>query len=245
MKSTYRRPVEKDFQECDVTHQSLFSCLSAEELQLFDAHKSCLFFKKGQHIFNEGNFPLGIYCVDSGKVKLEHSGDEGKMQIVRMAKPGNIIGYRALFCNEKYSASAVALESTNICFIPKDVFNEVLQSNGRLALNFVQLLATGLRKAEDRLTGLAQNPVRERMAKALLFLKETYGLEDDHATINVTLTREELADLVGTATETAIRLLSEFRNDGVVDFAGKKIKIVSLSDLIRTAHYHQSGYQYL
>ncbi len=228
--------------ECDVMHQSIFSCLTAVELQLFDEHKSCLVFKKGQHIFNEGNYPLGVYCIDDGKVKLERSGDEGKMQIVRMAKAGNIIGYRALFCNEKYNATAVAIEDTNICFIPKDVFNTALQSNNHLAQSFIRLLASDLRKAEDHLTELAQNPVRERMAKALLFLKNTYGLEEDNATINIALTREEIADLVGTATETAIRLLSELKHEGVVAFCGKKIKITNMPVLIKASRCYQSEY---
>jgi CRP/FNR family transcriptional regulator, polysaccharide utilization system transcription regulator len=242
LKKSNRYQYDTDYPDCDVAHQSLFACLTPAELQLFDEHKSCLVFKKGQHIFNEGNYPLGVYCIDTGKVKLEHSGDEGKMQIVRMAKAGNIVGYRALFCNEKYNASAVAIEDTNICFVPKDVFNKVLESNNQLAHNFIKLLASDLRKAEDHLTELAQNPVRERMAKALLFLKETYGLEEDEATINVTLTREELADLVGTATETAIRLLSELRHDGIVEFVGKKIRISSLPRLVKAAHAYQPEY---
>lgn len=226
-----------------MTHQSLFACLLPEELRLFDENKSCLTFKKGQHIFNEGNYPLGVYCIDAGKVKLEHSGEEGKMQIVRMAKAGNVIGYRALFCNEKYNAGAVAIEETNICFIPKDVFTTVLASNNQLAQNFIKLLAGDLRKAEDHLTELAQKPVRERMACALLSLKETYGFETDLATINVSLTREELADLVGTATETAIRLLSELKHEGIIEFVGKKIKILDLQRLTKTAHSYQYEYQ--
>jgi len=240
MRNLHKNSREVEIPDCDVTHQALFSCLSKTELELFEQNKSCLFFTKGQHIFNEGHYPLGIYCIDAGKVKLEHSGEEGKMQIVRMAKAGNIIGYRALFCNEKYNASAVALEDTNICFVPKDVFTKALLSNSQLSLNFIKLLASDLRKAEDHITELAQKPVRERMARALLFLKETYGLEDDGVTINVILSREELADLVGTATETAIRLLSDLKSTGVVEFAGKKIKIVNYSSLAKAAHYYQS-----
>lgn len=227
---------------CDLTHQSIFSGLTKEELETFDTNKSCQTFKKGKHIFNEGHFPLGLYCIDSGKVKLEHSGEEGKMQIVRMAKAGDIIGYRALICEEKYNASAVALEETEVCFIPKDIFFKILQSNNKLSMNMIRLLAGDLRTAEDLLTELAQKPVRERLAKALLFLKEKYGFEEDKATINVSLSREEIADLVGTATETAIRLLSDFRSDNIIELNGKKIKIANLEKLIKTAHYYQSDY---
>ena len=240
LKKTYKYAADRERAECDMTHQSICTFLSSAELQLFDERKSCLFFGKGQRIFSEGGFPLGIYCIDSGKVKLEHKGEEGKMQIVRLAKAGNIIGYRALFCNEQYNASAVALEDVHICFIPKDAFSRVLQENNRLCLHFIRLLAEDLRRAEDYLTELAQKPVRERMAKALLSLRETYGVEEDQATINIALTREELADIVGTATETAIRLLSEFRNEGMVAFVGKKIKMLNLPRMIRTARSYQA-----
>jgi CRP/FNR family transcriptional regulator, polysaccharide utilization system transcription regulator len=229
----------KEAFDCDVSHQSIFKCLTPVELELFDQHKLCLFFQKGQPIFHEGSYPLGIFCIESGKVKLEHSGDEGKMQIVRMAKAGDIIGYRALFCDEKYNATAVALEDANTCFIPKDTFLNVLHTSNKLATRMINILAVDLRKAEEHLTELAQKPVRERMAKALLFLKETYGLEEDNATINVLLTREELADLVGTATETTIRLLSDFKSEGIIEFAGKKIKISNPAKLNKTAHYYE------
>lgn len=245
MKNRYKHAEEKLLPDCDVTHQSLFTCLSNPELQLFEESKSCLFFRKGQAIFAEGHYPLGVYCIDAGKVKLEHNGEEGKKQIVRMAKAGNIIGYRALLCQEKYNASAVAIEDTNVCFIPKDVFSTVLLSNNRLSHNFLQLLASDLRKAETHITELAQKTVKERIARALLFLRETYGLGADKATINVALTREELADFVGTATETAIRLLSDLKSEGIVELAGKKIRILDLAALVKAADCYECGHRLL
>ena len=239
MKKKSVSAVENELADCDVSHKRIFSTLNTEELELFDKTKVCLFFRKGQSFFNEGSYPLGLYCLDAGKVKLEHSGDEGKMQIVRMKKGGDLLGYRALFCGEKYNASAVAIEDTNLFFIPKDTVFEVLKINHRLSMDMLRLLAHDLRAAENHLTELAQKPVRERLAKALLYLKETYGLEDDQSTINVQLSREEIADLVGTATETAIRLLSEFRQEGIIELIGKKISIADKSKLIATAHYYQ------
>jgi CRP/FNR family transcriptional regulator len=236
-KNSFRK--EEGASDCDVSHQKVFSSLTPIELDCFDEHKVCLFFRKGQTVFNEGTYPLGLFCIDTGKVKLEHSGDEGKMQIVRMKKAGDLLGYRALFCNEKYNASAVALEDTTLCFIPKDAFFEVLKVNNRLSQDLLQLLARDLREAENHLTELAQKPVRERLARALLFLKDTYGFEPGLSTINVVLSREEIADLVGTATETAIRLLAEFRSDGIIEFEGKKIAILNLKQLSRTAHYYE------
>lgn len=195
-------------------------------------------FKKGQVIFNEGGHPLGIFCVNDGKVKIERSGMDGKEQIVRMAKGGDVLGYRALLSSERYNASAVALDDTDVCFIPRDPFFNVLKTNPRLSLDIIKMLSTELRKAEESITDLAQKPVRERMAEALLFLKETYGFEEDGATLNVVLSREDIANLVGTATETAIRLLSEFKKDGIVLSVGKKLKITDSEKLIKTANIY-------
>jgi CRP/FNR family transcriptional regulator len=152
-----------------------------------------------------------------------------------MAHDGDLLGYRALLTNERYNASAVALDDCSLCFIPRDTFFSILKNNPGLSFEIIKMLSVELRKAEQKITDLAQRPVRERMAEALLFLKETYGLEADNAAINVVLSREDIANLVGTATETAIRLLSEFKHDGIVEFVGKKIKILDPDKLIKTA----------
>lgn len=221
---------------CGSRHKSIFCHLEFEELASFNESKSCMSFKKGQTIFSEGGYPLGIFCVNSGKVKLSHSGQDGKEQIIHMAKEGDVLGYRALLSTERYNATAVALDDTNVCFVPRDTFFKVLKSSQGLSLEIIKLLATELRRAVNTITDLAQKPVRERTAEALLFLKETYGFEEDGATIDVVLSREDIANLVGTATETAIRLLSEFKQDKIVELTGKKIKILDMAKLIKTAN---------
>lgn len=209
-----------------------------DELITIDEHKSCIPYKKGQIIFNEGNYPLGVYCINKGKVKLAHAGQDGKEQIVKLAKEGDVLGYRSMLSSERYNASAIALEDTHICFISKEVFFSLLRKNPTLSLEIIRMLALELRLTENRLTDIAQKPVRERMAEALLFLKETYGFEKDNATISVVLSREDIANLVGTATETAIRLLSEFKHDKIVVFVGKKIKILDMDKLVKTANIY-------
>lgn len=153
-----------------------------------------------------------------------------------MVKEGDLLGYRALLANQQYNATATALTDVEVCFIPKEVFFDVLKTNSNFSLQMIQMLSTELGKAEQTITDLAQKPVRERMAEALLFLKGTYGLEADDATINIALSREDIANLVGTATETAIRLLSEFKHDNIVSFEGKKIRIENYAKLVRTAN---------
>jgi CRP/FNR family transcriptional regulator len=179
--------------------------------------------------------PQGVYCVNFGKIKVAKIGDDGKEQILRLVKAGDLLGYRSLLGEERYYASAVAMEESGICFIPKDLFMGILQKDGVLSMEMMRLLSEDLRKAEQSITHLAQKPVRERLAEALLFIKETYGYEEDQQTIGLRISREELVNLVGTATETVIRLLSEFKSDGMISLDGKKIKILSADALVKTA----------
>jgi CRP/FNR family transcriptional regulator len=193
-------------------------------------------YKKGQTIFNEGSYPFGVYCIGSGKIKLSHLGDDGKEQIVRLLKGGDIVGYRALLSGERFSASAVALEETSVCFIPKDLFIKIVKNDAKFSYEMMKLLSNELHQAEVKLIHLAQKPVRERLAEMLLFIKRVYGYERDGITLNVRLSREEIANLVGTATESTIRLLSEFKRDGMVELEGKKIKITNSAELLKTAN---------
>ncbi|WP_295126007.1 Crp/Fnr family transcriptional regulator [uncultured Chitinophaga sp.] len=214
----------------------VFVTASEENTTALAAAKQCTTYKRGDIIFQEGAHPYGIYAINTGKVKLTRSGDDGREQIIRLCKPGDLIGYKALISNETYTATAVVLEDTAACFIPRDVFVRILQKDASLSLRMMQIVTSELRRAETKITHLSQKPVRERLAETLLTLKETYGLEADDQTINVTLSREDIANLVGTATESAIRLLSEFRKEKVIDLPGKKIRILQLAQLIKMAN---------
>ncbi len=223
---------------CKSSNKSIFCMLHATKVLEADDAKTNVIFKKGQFVFQEGGNPVGIYFINSGKIKISHAGTEGKYQIVRLAKEGDILGYRALLSNELYNSSAIALDDTDVGFIPKDMFFNILKEHPTLSLEILKMLSIELRKAEQMITDLAQKPVRERMAEALLFLKETYGFEADNQTINVVLSREDIANLVGTATETAIRLLSEFKHDAIVAFEGKKIKLINMEKLTHIANLY-------
>jgi CRP/FNR family transcriptional regulator len=206
-------------------------------MEEINAIKICSTIKKGETIFREGSYASGVFCINTGKIKLSMFGDEGKEQIVRMAKPGDIIGYKALLSGDRYSATASALEDCNVCFIPREIFLLILQKDASLSFEMMKLLSNELKKAEEKITHLAQKPVRERVAETILFLKETYGVDAEN-NVNVTLSREEIANLVGTATETAIRLLSEFNKDHIIELSGKKIKILNLNKLVKTANLY-------
>ncbi|MCA6440202.1 MAG: Crp/Fnr family transcriptional regulator [Chitinophagaceae bacterium] len=215
---------------------SVFHVLDEAQVKSLSLQKSCAVYKKGQYIFNEGGIPSGLFCVNSGKIKLAIVGYDGKEQILRLAKAGDILGYRALISNERYHSSAIALEDTSLCIIDKQYFFSQLEQEPKLMLEVARKMSADLKKAEEHIVSLSQKNVRERLAEALLFLKATYGLQDDKSTINVKLTREEIADYIGTSTESCIRLLSEFNQDGIIELHGKSIKIINLSLLIRTAN---------
>lgn len=232
------KPIALDSQ-CNTCSQRFTSVLCKaheENIQNISDQKVCTSYKKGQVIFNEGSHPFGLYCINSGKVKLSHQGDDGKEQIIRLLRGGDIVGYRALLSGDRYSASAIALEDTQVCFVPKELFVTLLKTDASLSFEMMRLLSDELHKTEMKLTHLAQKPVRERLAETLLFIKETYGFEEDGITLNVRLSREEIANLVGTATESAIRLLSEFKKDGMIELDGKNIRITDMKELIRTAN---------
>lgn len=220
-------PCDKpDCRTCTARSHSVFSELLHLEQVAFTDRKSCAMYKTGEEIFREGTYPAGLYCVFSGKIKVSKYGPEGREQIVRFATPGDVLGYRALLCAEPYSAGAIALADSQLCFIPRDLFGNTLQKNPALSLKFIQLLSHDLQVAETRMVELAQKTVRERLAETLLVLRNTFGTTGD-GSLDVTLSREEIANIVGTATESVIRLLSDFKKVGLIDLRGKRIAILN------------------
>jgi CRP/FNR family transcriptional regulator len=201
-------------------------------LQNLDATKACYVYKKGQVIFSEGIPLAGLFCIHKGKVKVFKTGDEGREKIVRLAKDGDVVGYRALIMGEPSSVSAAALEESAVCCIPQETFFKLLRANGSLSMRIIELLSSELGKAEEQIVHIAQRPVRERLAEALLLLKETYGTEDgDSAALGVRLSREELAAIVGTAIETLVRTIGEFKRERLISTEKKKIRILDADRL--------------
>ncbi len=221
--------------ECADSGSSFFCDLQSQELKDISVNKTHHSYKKGQIIFHEGNQPFGLFCVSEGKIKIHKLGESGKDQIVRFAKKGDILGYRALLSSEAYSASATAMEGAVICHITKNAFNKVLDSNNALMLKTITHLTKDLKGSENKIMNMAQKPVRERIAESLLMLKGSFGLLEDGKTINITLTRKEISDIAGATTETTIRTLSEFKKDGVIDFNGKKVSIINIRELTHIA----------
>ena len=228
-----RKPIDTKYCEiCNSTKKSIFKDFYGGDIEKLNLNKNCNFYKKGQVIFFEGNYPGGLFCIREGKVKVFKIGSTGKEQIIRFAKNGDALGYRALLVGETYSASASALEDSHICFISRDIVFELFKTNHNFSFNLLKLLSRDLEDVENKMVKLAQKPVRDRLAEALLILKETYGT-DKQGYINISLSREDFANIVGTATETVIRLLAELKKENLISTKGKKIKIDNLNGLVQ------------
>ena len=224
---------------CPGCSHSLFSDLSKNDLEVLSQHKTCIRYKKGQTLFYEGTRPMGLFCINTGKVKVYKISSEGKEQILKLAKPGDFLGYRALISEEFYNSSATVIEEGAICYIPKTDFLNLLNSNPQFFRRMAKQVAHELGTMEQKLVTIAQKSVRERLAATLLMLKETYGMEGDESDlIDIALSREDLANIIGTATETVIRLLSDFKNQQLISLQGKKIKVLDSRGLVREADFY-------
>lgn len=186
---------------------------------------------------HEGSRPNGVYCIHNGKTKISRLGTEGKEQIIRFAKSGDLMGYRSLLSGENLSATITALDDTHACFIPKSEMFKLIEENPRFSLNMMKLTCHELGEAGKLITNLAQKTVRERLAEVLLIIHRTYG-EDEDGYLDVALTREEIANMVGTATESVIRLLSEFKDDGHITVKGRKIALNDSAALVRIGNVY-------
>lgn len=221
---------------CPAYKNSIFCHLGEEEVNALTVEKGYSFYKKGQNVFLQGNYPHGVFCIQSGKVKLYNLGEEGKEQILRFYGPGNIIGYRAIVSGENYFSNATAIEDSKICFISKSTFLKYLSDNPTFAMFVLNQLALDLKMAEQNIVSMAHKHVRERMAEALIRLCDFYGMDEDNITVNATLSRQELGSIAGTSAESAIRIIHEFQEMKIIRLNGKKIIILDFDKLERLAN---------
>lgn len=208
---------------------------NGEELAELSHEKKMISFKKGDTIIEEGATPKGIYFLEKGTAKLFKLGFNGKEQIIRFTKEGDIIGYRSILSHQPFGASATAMDDTEVCFIPEKFFLKILEIHPKFAFDVLRRIAKELGESAETITFLAQKTVRERLAEVLILLENKLGV-DKEGFINITLTREEMANLIGTATESAIRLISEFRTDKLIEVDGRRMKILDHKKLIKLGH---------
>ena len=216
---------------------SIFCSLSIAEKDNLSTNKVSNFYKKGQVIFYEGNQSHGLFCIYEGKVKLSKLGSDGKDQVVRFTKTGEVLGYRSLFSGEPYQATATVLEDSYICHLRKDKFMDSVNGNPKLSLEIIKLLSSNLKNAERHLLNIAQKTATERIASALLLMQSIFGFKPDGKTLDIVLTRSEIADIAATTSETTIRTLKKLSKEGKLVLNGKKIVIPDLNVLKKVAGY--------
>lgn len=190
---------------------------------------------KGEMLFLEGKIPSHVFFLVDGKMKLYTTDLQGREQIIHLAGPGDLMGYRAILGGDSLSCSAAALELSHVLVVPKDVFLRTLETDASFSHQVIQLLTNELRHAEHHLAGLARKSVRARLAEVLLIIGTKFGYEKDEETLAVTLSREEIAGLVGTATETVIRLLHAMKDEGLLATNARKIRLINKDGLRKCA----------
>jgi CRP-like cAMP-binding protein len=199
--------------------------LSEQERMLLRQNSSIQHFKKNQQIYCEGDEPKELMCLLKGKVKIYKEGIGGRSQIIRMIRPIQYFAYRAYFAQENYLTDAAAFEPSTVCHIPMKVVTEIMKHNYNICKFFIRQLSTDLGIADERTVNLTQKHIRGRLAESLVFLIDSYGLEEDN-TINIYLAREDLANLSNMTTSNAIRTLSTFVSEKVIALDGRKIKVI-------------------
>lgn len=220
----------KYFQDSEVS-----PILSEEDLKSFHAERRIIKVSKGGKLLEEKNLPDGVYYIISGKAKLYKVGFTGKEQIIRFLKEGDLIGYRSILSGQVFESSVSAIDDLEVDFIPERFFIKILQNHSKMSFEMLKILSKQLGAAANTITTLAQKTVRERLAEILIALEAQLG-KDAEGFIDIHLTREEMANLIGTATESAIRLISEFKNDGLIEVQGRKLKIANREMVHKLAH---------
>ncbi|NER14852.1 cyclic nucleotide-binding domain-containing protein [Leptobacterium flavescens] len=206
--------------------------MNKEELKRVSDSKVTKTVKKGEPIFEEGEKLNGVYCVRNGISKLSKLSPNGKDQIVKLATRGEILGQRSVVVEESTNLSAVAVDDMELCFIPKECITDTISKNPNFTKEMLRHMAHELKEADDVIVNMSQKNVKQRMAEAFLYLKNNFG-EDEEGFLRLTLSREDLSNVVGTATESCIRIISEFKKKGLLESSGKKIKIADFKGLQR------------
>jgi len=204
----------------------IWQALIPDEQEFLKSNFQVQTFKKNEIIHYEGDKPTHMMCLIRGKVKIYKEGVGGRNQIVRILQPISYFAYRAVFAEGNYNTSACAFETSSIVMIPKEVMLKMVHQNNVLAFFFIQQLSVDLGVSDARQVNLTQKHIRGRLAESLIFMRDNYGLEEDGATINVYLSREDLANLSNMTTSNAIRTLSMFVSERVIAMDGRRIKVI-------------------
>lgn len=216
-------PIEEVFTFWDI--------LTPDERSYISTNYTITHYEKGEIIQNEGETPTHLMVLATGKVKVYKSGLSNKQQIVRMLKPSENFGYRALIANEVNNTTVEAFETSVVYMISGEIFISILRHNNAVCYRFLEEVASDLADSDSRTVNLTQKHIRGRLAESLLYLKDNYGVEGDGATIGIYLSREDLANHSNMTTSNAIRTLANFVSENLISVDGRKIKIMDEEQL--------------
>ncbi len=223
-------------QEVTEKISDMWNLLSEDDKEAFYGTLTLQKFKKNEMIYSEGESPNHLLCLLSGKVKIYRDGVGGRSQIVRLIRPVQYFGYRASLAGEPFVTAAAAFEPSVICSIPMSTVKRALEHNNALSMFFVKELAVDLGISDRRTVGLTQKHIRGRLAESILFLKETYGVDEEDQAMAIKLSREDLANLSNMTTSNAIRTLSAFASEGLLEITGRKVRILDEERLRRISN---------
>ncbi|WP_394751096.1 Crp/Fnr family transcriptional regulator [Spongiimicrobium salis] len=223
---------ESRCENCIIRELNALKALKKEELKRISDSKITKTIKKGEAIFEEGEKLRGVFCVRNGVSKLSKMSDNGKDQIVKIAAKGEVLGQRSVITEEAANLSAVALNDMEVCYIPKNHLMDNLDTNNTFTKEILKRMAQDLKQADDVIVNMAQKSVKQRLAEVILYLDKNFDT-DTEGFIGITLTREDIANVVGTAKEACIRTLTTFKKEGWIQTEGKRIKIMDIAALSR------------
>ena len=209
---------------CDLKSCVLCTQCQKDWLPAIDAHRKCISYTKGELLFKEGEEVMGMYFINTGLVKVHKKWGSDKELILRIAKSGEIVGHRGLGSDTIYPVSGTALEPTDVCFISLDFFNSTLKVNHDFLYQLMMFFASELKESEKRMRNLAHMSTKGRIANALLFLKNKFGLTPEGA-LAITISRNDMASYTGTTYETLFRMMNELMEENILRMEGKNIFI--------------------
>ncbi|MBA6156412.1 Crp/Fnr family transcriptional regulator [Tenacibaculum sp. S7007] len=217
-------------EQCIVRQFNSLKALTKDELVRISSCKTSKTIKKGEILFEEGEHINGVFCVKDGICKVSKMSDNGRDQIVNLIKKGDLLGERSLINDEVSNLKAIAVNDMEVCFIPKEEIVRDLEKNPKFTMDILKNMASSLKNADNVIVDMAQKTVKQRLAATLLYLDGKFEKDADGA-IDVNLSREDIANIIGTATESAIRLLSEFKKKGLINLKGKQVFILDTQKL--------------
>ena len=216
--------MESRCENCIIRQLNSLRALSKEQLKDISDTKIKKTFKKGDFIFKEGKNLDGVFCIKDGVSKLSKLSENGKDHIVKLATKGDVLGQRAVITEDKSNLSAIAINTMEVCFIPKNKLKNYLNTNPEFTSETLVKIAHELKASDSMIVNMAQKNIRQRLAKLLLYFENQFG-SDVEGYIAIILSREDIANLLGTAKETCIRAITALKNEEIISVKGKKIKL--------------------